>query len=167
MARGKRKRRGYPGVLRRRIVLFLLCISFCIAGFFVLNSRKFWGKDGISKAGYHSDILSVLGMEHNGENISEDEIPVILQNPELPSGCESAAAAMLLGAYGFDVDKEEFANALPWCGLEEYEGRVYACSPQEAFVGSPYSAGYGVFADIVAETIQKFIYPQVHRSRRF
>lgn len=86
------------------------------------------------------------------------EIPVVLQNPELPTGCESTAAAMLLYAYGYDVDKTEFAQALPKGALETYEGRRYAPHPDKAFTGDPFTPyGYGVFSGIVSQIMQSFI----------
>lgn len=154
MAQGKRsrrKRQRYRIVLRR-VAIAVVCISFGSGIYFAVGHREeekiSWNNENVGER-YGS----------NTKNVSDQkkDIPVILQNPELPSGCESAAAVMLLKAYGFEVDKEEFANALPWCALEESEGRVYACHPQDAFVGSPYSSGYGVFSNIVADTIQKFI----------
>lgn len=86
------------------------------------------------------------------------EVPVILQNPELPTGCESTAAVMVLNAYGYEVDKTEFAQALPKGALETYEGRRYAPHPDVAFTGDPFTPyGYGVFSGVISETMQLYI----------
>ncbi len=87
------------------------------------------------------------------------EVPMILQNPELPTGCESTAAAMLLQAYGYEVSKTDFANALPKSQLHQYNGRVYAAHPNEAFIGNPFTGGadFGVFAGVVTDTMQSLI----------
>lgn len=152
-SRRKRKRRHIT-------LLFTFLGLFGILYFFVFESKS-------EKFFQENDIISIDKFWHKGQKeaernniskgIEERKIPVILQNPQLPSGCESAAAVMLLNTYGFSADKEEFANALPWCEMEQYNGKTYACRPSEAFVGSPYSGGYGVFSDIVAETMQEFI----------
>ncbi len=87
------------------------------------------------------------------------EVPMILQNPELPTGCESTAAAMVLQAYGYSVSKTDFATALPKSRLHQYNGRVYAAHPNEAFIGNPFTGGadFGVFAGVVTDTMQSFI----------
>ena len=86
------------------------------------------------------------------------DVPVVLQNPELPAGCEATAAAMLLAAYGYDTDKLSFAAALPKCSLELHDGLLYGPHPGETFIGSPDSSyGFGVFAPAVAKTMQAMI----------
>lgn len=85
-------------------------------------------------------------------------VPVYLQNPELPAGCEATSAAMLLAAYGYDTDKLSFAAALPKCPLELHDGLLYGPHPSEAFIGSPDSSyGFGVFAAPVVTTMQVII----------
>lgn len=86
------------------------------------------------------------------------DIPVTLQNPELPAGCEATAAAMLLYAYGYEVDKLAFAHALPTSHFEVYQDRTYAAHPDEAYIGDPFTAsGIGAFARVTAQTMQTLI----------
>lgn len=87
------------------------------------------------------------------------QVPMILQNPELPTGCESTAAAMVLQAYGYPVSKTDFAEALPKSRLHQYNGRVYAAHPNKAFIGNPFTGGadFGVFAGVVTDTMQTLI----------
>lgn len=95
-----------------------------------------------------------------GPRKATDEIPVLLQNPELPTGCEATVATMLLQAYGFTVSKTQMAASLPVSELEMREdGRRYAAHPNEAFVGvSPaVEAAYGVYSAPVASTMQMLI----------
>ena len=85
-------------------------------------------------------------------------VPVLLQKPELPAGCEATAAAMLLGAYGYAVSKEEMARAIPRAPFEKRDGRVYGPDPRDMYAGDPFSAeGYGVYADPVAAAMQREI----------
>ena len=85
-------------------------------------------------------------------------VPVLLQKPELPAGCEATAAAMLLGAYGYAVSKEEMARAIPRAPFEKRDGRVYGPDPRDMYAGDPFSAeGYGVYADTVAAAMQREI----------
>ena len=85
-------------------------------------------------------------------------VPVFLQKPELPTGCEATAAAMLLTAYGYDVDKETFAQAMPKSSFVIYGGRTYSAHPNDAYIGNPSSSyGYGAFARVTAQTMQDLI----------
>lgn len=94
--------------------------------------------------------------------------PVILQNPELPTGCEATAATMLLQAYGYSADKMTVANALPKSAFEMYAGRGYAAHPEDAYIGDPRSAGgIGVFAPALCKTVQQMIDREngIHRAK--
>ena len=51
------------------------------------------------------------------------DVPYISQLPTLPTGCESASAAMLLNYYGCTVTAEEFASYLPADGRRAAHGR--------------------------------------------
>ena len=64
---------------------------------------------------------STPNLQNNG-TAPLGEIPVILQKPELPAGCEATSASMLLCAYGYNVDKNVFAQALPKSSFETYNG---------------------------------------------
>ena len=86
------------------------------------------------------------------------EVVSILQNPELPTGCEVTAATMLLNAYGYDVEKTELADALEKDSIETVDDKDYAVHPEVAFIGNPiYSSSFGVFPHPVAKAMQKFI----------
>lgn len=85
-------------------------------------------------------------------------VPLLLQNPELPTGCEATAAAMLLGAYGYEEDKSLLADRLPRTSGEKRGDRLYALHPQDGFLGNPFTInGYGVFPRILADTCQDSI----------
>ena len=80
------------------------------------------------------------------EYIIED-FPVILQFPELPTGCEIAAMTMALHYYGYDVDKTTMAaEYLPTVSANRYygeDGRLYGSDLRKYFVGNPFTqAGY-------------------------
>ena len=113
----------------------------------------------IGAAGHDRDAIQVPGLPHNpySGDTPLKEVPVFLQNPELPVGCEATAGAMLLAAYGYDVDKIVFACALPKSSFEQDQGNLYAAHPDQAFIGDPFSSGYGAFAPVVAQTMQALI----------
>lgn len=91
-------------------------------------------------------------------SVPDREIPVVLQEPELPAGCEAAAAVMLLQAYGYEAGKVEFAQSMPQSTLEIKNGRTYAPHPNQAYIGNPFSSsGFGALSKVTAETMQKLI----------
>ncbi len=80
-----------------------------------------------------------------------DAAPV-LQNPELPTGCEITSLTMLLNYIGFDIDKLTLADEyLP-------KGEYRKADFNKVFVGDPRSRqAYGCTAAVIAETAEKFL----------
>lgn len=84
----------------------------------------------------------------------------ILQNPELPVGCEITALTILLRYYGFDAEKTDMAkNYLPtsWGNAREADGKVYKDSFYDYFIGDPFSRGYGCFSPAIERAANKYI----------
>jgi uncharacterized protein YvpB len=82
---------------------------------------------------------------------NETEVPELLQNPELPTGCESVALTIDLMSLGFDLEKTTIA--------EDYlvMGSNYACS----FVGDPFTEhGSGIFPPGIVETANDYLADQ-------
>ncbi len=76
----------------------------------------------------------------------------ILQNPELPTGCEITSLAMVLNYLGYDISKTELA--------ENYlkRGSLGKASFNDAFIGNPASdGGYGCFAPVIVTSAQKYL----------
>ncbi len=75
-----------------------------------------------------------------------EDFEIILQNPELPTGCEITALTMVLCYYGFDADKITMASEyLPTAETIFYygsNGLKYGPDMNEYFVGDPFSSGY-------------------------
>lgn len=46
------------------------------------------------------------------KKIETDDFPIIIQNPELPTGCEITALTMVLNYYGYPADKIVMAPVL-------------------------------------------------------
>ena len=81
------------------------------------------------------------------------EVNTILQNPELPHGCEVTGLAVLLSYYDISVDKCELADKwLP-------KGAWGQTDFREAFVGEPAKkvASAGCFAPVIADTANRYL----------
>lgn len=83
-------------------------------------------------------------------------VPNICQYPELPTGCESVAATMVLQYYGVNITSEEFAENWLECNGDFYSlnNELYGPDPNEAFAGNPFSENsYGCFASPIVNAI--------------
>ncbi len=84
------------------------------------------------------------------------EVANICQYPQLPTGCESVAATMVLNYYGVDIKAEEFAESWLVCDGNFYRknGKLYGPDPKKAFVGDPFSENsYGCYADVITAAV--------------
>lgn len=84
----------------------------------------------------------------------------ILQNPELPVGCEITSLTILLRYYGFDAEKTDLAkNYLPtsWGNARYEDGKTYKDSFFDYFIGDPFSKGYGCFSPAIVRAAESYI----------
>ncbi|MGY0692101.1 C39 family peptidase [Virgibacillus sp. FSP13] len=96
--------------------------------------------------------------EHAFVKISE--VPTLNQHPELPTGCEATALAMLLNWGGQLVSKFDVVDKLPKGEkVKLIDGGWYGANPNKQFVGDPYSddGSFGVFEKPILATIEKFM----------
>lgn len=79
------------------------------------------------------------------------DVETILQNPELPTGCEVTALATALRYYGFSIDKVELCdNFLPISYTADY-------TFNEAYIGNPKADnGFGCYAPVIVETAEAY-----------
>lgn len=79
-------------------------------------------------------------------------VPALLQNPELPTGCESVALTNALLFYGFDLTKTEIADA--WLPTSDTDF-------VDAFMGSPFSPdGHATMAPAIVHTATSYLEAQ-------
>ncbi|MBQ5334035.1 MAG: C39 family peptidase [Oscillospiraceae bacterium] len=84
----------------------------------------------------------------------------ILQNPELPVGCEITALTILLNHYGFNAEKTDMAkNYLPtsWGNPQTIDGKLHKDSFFNYFIGDPFSKGYGCFSPAIEKAANAYI----------
>lgn len=83
-------------------------------------------------------------------------VPQLSQYPELPTGCEATAAAMVLQYHGEAVTPQEVAGE--WLARSEAfyteNGVQYGPNPNKVFAGDPFSRyAYGCFAPVIADAV--------------
>lgn len=79
-------------------------------------------------------------------------VKCILQNPELPTGCEITALTTILNYLGYNVNKLTMADNY----LEK--GEIGEVSPYKAFVGNPRNEdSCGAFAPVLVNSARKYL----------
>ncbi len=79
------------------------------------------------------------------------DLEAVLQEPELPTGCEVTALTEALNYYGFDIDKVDLCDNYL---IKDYNGYYYM---DEAYVGDPHSNnGFGCFAPVIVKTANDY-----------
>lgn len=94
------------------------------------------------------------------ENANKKDVPLILQNPYYPNGCESASTIMLLNYMGIDITISDFINHyLEKDSVYESDGERYGPNPALVYAGDPTSSnrGWGAFEPVMAKAITKVL----------
>lgn len=87
------------------------------------------------------------------------EVPILNQYPELPIGCEITSAAAVLQYLGFDIDKLTLTDEyLIWDDNFTYDESMvsHGPDPYKVFAGNPYDWGYGCFAPVITDTLNRY-----------
>lgn len=116
-------------------------------------------KDSGSNKGKTNKETKDKDKKNENKIVEIDNVPLISQNPELPTGCEATAATILLRWAGVDISKAEVATKLPKGDIPKYkDGKMYGANPYKVYVGDPFSKnGYGVFHEPIAALIDDFV----------
>ncbi|MGN0696155.1 MAG: C39 family peptidase [Oscillospiraceae bacterium] len=97
------------------------------------------------------ELQIVLGGFTHGSN-KYIKTECILQNPELPTGCEITSLTMLLNYMGFDVDKLTMADK--YLPKGEYRNADF----YEVFVGDPRDfSAYGCFSKPIVQAAESYL----------
>ena len=84
----------------------------------------------------------------------------LLQNPDLPTGCEATSLTMVLNHYGYNIDKVSLAkNFLPKSSdFYNANGKDYGVDFNTTFAGDPTSANaYGCLAPAIVTTANNYL----------
>ncbi|WXB93687.1 C39 family peptidase [Bacillus sp. FJAT-52991] len=86
-----------------------------------------------------------------------EDVPLILQNPELNRGCEVTSLAMLLNYYGEEVDKMELADKIT---KEPFKQGNYKGNMHQGFVGDIATfnrSGLGVYVEPIIALTKQYV----------
>lgn len=89
--------------------------------------------------------------DHNLPKDKALDFKTVLQEPELPTGCEITALAQTLNYYGFGIDKVQLCDTFL---LTDYDGYY---SMDERYLGDPHTTyGFGCSAKTIVKTANKY-----------
>ena len=137
------------------------------------DRRSFWNSLFICLLVPVLVLLPAAGCRQNALVITEDEdtvtavalkkgkkiLPVenVQQLPEQPSGCEITSATIVLNYLGCKVSKTELAGCFPIGGNPHRSGAIFiGPNPWKVFAGSPTGQGYGCFAPVVTQALNRY-----------
>ncbi|MFD0590540.1 C39 family peptidase [Paenibacillus sp. GCM10027627] len=85
------------------------------------------------------------------------DVPLIMQKPELPNGCEITSLTSVLNGLGYDLTKEVMADEyLPKEPFFRKDGKLYGADPYKAYAGNPRDKiAWFVYAPPIAEAANK------------
>ncbi len=132
----------------KKILSIILC-------FILISTLVFLVSNLILKPNFENP-LTIVNQEKVYVADKLIKVPKICQYPELPTGCESVSATMVLQHYGENVSAEEFVNNWLECRLVYFsvDGNFYGPNPNESFAGNPYTkSSYGCYANAIVKFI--------------
>lgn len=118
--------------------------AFGLIGDPVASAAEFSLADRVSAAAAASEAVRTVGSAS-----ATVEVPSLLQNPELPTGCESVALTDVLLFYGFDLEKTDIAD---WWLPTSSTDFVFS------FLGDPRdAASHACLAPCIAQTANSYL----------
>lgn len=147
---------------------FLIITDSTIHDFDVFESAlRYAKKNDYHKIYYNNDSKPIWSDQVKLPEKKKLDVPVIMQMPELPRGCEVTALAMLLNYNGKDVSKMELARKIKKDTTPQQvdsNGRIINGNPYDGFVGNMYDvkqSGYGVYHGPISELARSYFKEKV------
>lgn len=127
-----------------------------------IDAYSYAKKNDINKI-YYKNGSNVMWEKQQRKSMANPlSVPLILQLPELPRGCEVTSLAMLFKHAGKDISKMQLAKEVkkdttPYS--KDARGRITYGNPYDGFVGDMYNSkkeGYAVYHGPIAELATKY-----------
>lgn len=120
--------------------------EYAIAATTLENSTENNGYTTIENFTYDSTKPYYRLQTHFSRDEQELDVPVVMQNPELPHGCEITSLTAVLNYYGVNVTKLEMADTyLPKQKISTVDGQRFGPNPNQAFAGDPRDKANGMY----------------------
>ncbi|WP_423490391.1 C39 family peptidase [Lysinibacillus agricola] len=120
--------------------------EYAIAATTLENNAENDGYTTIEHFTYDSTKPYYRLQTHFSRDEQELDVPVCLQNPELPHGCEITSLTAVLNYYGMNVTKLEMADKyLPKQDIRIEGGQRIGPNPDQAFAGNPSNKDEGMY----------------------
>lgn len=120
--------------------------EYAIAATTLENSTENNGYTTIENFTYDSTKPYYRLQTHFSRDEQELDVPVVMQNPELPHGCEITSLTAVLNYYGVNVTKLEMADTyLPKQKISTVDGQRFGPNPHQAFAGDPRDKANGMY----------------------
>ncbi len=120
--------------------------EYAIAATTLENSTENNGYTTIENFTYDSTKPYYRLQTHFSRDEQELDVPVVMQNPELPHGCEITSLTAVLNYYGMNVTKLEMADTyLPKQKIDTIDGQRFGPNPNQAFAGNPRDKANGMY----------------------
>lgn len=120
--------------------------EYAIAATTLENSTENNGYTTIENFTYDSTKPYYRLQTHFSRDEQELDVPVVMQNPELPHGCEITSLTAVLNYYGVNVTKLEMADTyLPKQKISTVGGQRFGPNPHQAFAGDPRDKANGMY----------------------
>lgn len=120
--------------------------EYAIAATTLENSTENNGYTTIENFTYDSTKPYYRLQTHFSRDEQELDVPVVMQNPELPHGCEITSLTAVFNYYGMNVTKLEMADTyLPKQKIDTIDGQRFGPNPNQAFAGNPRDKANGMY----------------------
>ncbi|EJB3552944.1 C39 family peptidase [Listeria monocytogenes] len=108
---------------------------------------SFKGKNGYVSGKYVKAATTAPAPKPSTPKIVQMNVPLIVQRPQLPTGCEITNIAMMLRYAGKNVDKVKLAK----------EMKRHKSNPNYGFVGNPFSkSGWTIYPPALVNQVKKY-----------
>lgn len=120
--------------------------EYAIAATTLENSTENNGYTTIENFTYDSTKPYYRLQTHFSRDEQELDVPVVMQNPELPHGCEITSLTAVLNYFGMNVSKLEMADHyLPKQKIQSVDNQRFGPNPHVAFAGNPRDKANGMY----------------------
>ena len=129
-------------------------------------------REGISLAALANKGITTLDSSFRLGQLGTENvyIPInpLMQEPELPNGCEIVSLTAILNYYGYNVSKTIMADQyLPKQAFRLKDSKIYGPNPYEAYPGNPRSKkiGWYSFAPPIVEAADRYLATQTNKMK--